>query len=120
MEPSTAKVIQMIAEIQIEALKKLKTEYVEEITEEALCKLLQVKPEEITTSIDNHIQIYEDMEQSPDMIKLLSEYQTSLCSYILWKMESEWVNTNQEGVLGAWAIIIEAQRKFHPEYSIIL
>lgn len=120
MEQNTAKVISMIAEIQIEALKKLKTEQVQEFTEDELCKLLQVKPEEISDAIENHIQIYEDMKESPNMIKLLNEYQTSLCSYILWRMEAEWVNTDQEGVLGAWAIITEAQRKFHPEYRIIL
>lgn len=120
MEQNTAKVISMIAEIQIEALKKLKTEQVQEFTEDELCKLLQVKPEEISDAIENHIQIYEDMKESPNMIKLLNEYQTSLCSYILWRMEAEWVNINQEGVLGAWAIITEAQRKFHPEYRIIL
>lgn len=120
MEQNTVNIIQLIAEIQIEALKKLKTEQVQEFSEDELCKLLQVKPEEITEAIDNHIQMYEDMKQSPDMIKLLNEYQTSLCSYILWKMESEWVNINQEGVLGAWSIITAAQRKFHPEYRIIL
>ena len=120
MEQNTAKVISMIAEIQVEALKKLKTEQVQEFTEDELCKLLQVKPEEISDAIENHIQIYDDMKESPNMIKLLNEYQTSLCSYILWRMEAEWVNINQEGVLGAWAIITEAQRKFHPEYRIIL
>lgn len=120
MEQNTAQIISMIAEIQLEALKKLKTEQVQEFSEDELCKLLQVKPEEITEAIENHIQLYEDMKQSPDMVKILTEYQTSLCSYILWKMESEWVNLNQEGVLGAWAIITEAQRKFHPEYCIIL
>ena len=120
MEQSTAKIIKMIANIQIEALKKLKTNQIQEFTEDELCKLLQVKSEEITGAIDNHIQMYEDMEQSPDMIKLLNEYQISLCSYILWRMESEWVTSNQEGVIGAWAIITEAQRKFHPEYRIIL
>ena len=120
MEQNTAKVISMIAEIQVEALKKLKTEQVQEFTEDELCNLLQVKPEEISDAIENHIQIYEDMKESPNMIKLLNEYQTSLCSYILWRMEAEWVNINQEGVLGAWAIITEAQRKFHPEYRIIL
>ena len=120
MEQATAKIIEMIADIQIEALNKLKTNQIQEFTEDELCKLLQVKPDEITEALDNHIQMYEDMKQSPDMIKLLNEYQTSLCSYILWKMESEWVNINQEGVLGAWSIITAAQRKFHPEYRIIL
>ena len=120
MEQAIANIISSIADIQIEALKKLKTEQVQEFSEDELCNLLQVKPEEISEAINNHIQIYEDMKQSPDMIKLLNEYQTSLCSYILWKMESEWVNINQEGVIGAWAIITAAQRKFHPEYRIIL
>ena len=120
MEQNTAKIISMIADIQIEALKKLKTEQVQEFSEDELCKLLQVKSDEINEAIDTHIQLYEDMQQSPDMIKLLNEYQISLCSYILWKMESEWVNINQEGVLGAWSIITDAQRKFHPEYRIIL
>lgn len=120
MEQNTAKIISQIAEIQLEALHKLKTEEVENITEEDLCKLLQVKPEEIEEAIDNHIYLYEDLRDNPGLIKMLTEYQTSLCSYILWRMEDNWVSQNQEGVLGAWAILTEAQRKFHPEYNIIL
>lgn len=120
MELSTSKIIKSIADIQIEALKKLKTNQIEEFNEDELCKLLQVKPEEISEAIENHIQLYEDIKELPDMVKLLNEYQTSLCSYILWRMEAEWVNSNQEGVIGAWAIFTEAQRKFHPEYRIIL
>lgn len=120
MEQSTSDIISKIADIQIEALKKLKTKQIEEFSEDELCKLLQVKPEEIGESINSHIQIYEDMKQHPDMIRMLNEYQTSLCSYILWRMESEWVNSNHGGVIGAWVIITEAQIKFHPEYRIIL
>lgn len=119
MEQNTQKVIKAIAEIQVEALNKLKTKKVENYSEAELCKLLQVKPEEIKEAIENHIQIYKDMEQSPDMIKMLTEYQICLCSYILWNMEEAWVIDNQEGVLGAWAILTDAQLKFHPEYRII-
>lgn len=120
MEQSTSEIISKIADIQLEALNKLKTEKIQEFTEDELCKLLQVRPEYIEQAINSHIQLYEDVKQSPDLVKLLPEYQTSLCSYILWRMESEWININQEGVVGAWAIITEAQRKFHPEYRIIL
>lgn len=119
MEQSTAKIISQIAEIQLEALHKLK-ENKAEINQEALMKLLETKEDEIDTAIDNHINLYEDLKDNPDLIKMLNEYQTSLCSYILWRMEDSWVSQNQEGVLGAWSIIIAAQRKFHPEYQIIL
>ena len=120
MEQNTKKIIQQIAEIQIEALQKLKTKKIEEFSEADLCKLLAVQPEDIQTAIDTHLDIYKNMIQSPELIKLLTEYQTCLCSYILWKMEETWVLDNQEGVLGAWAILTAAQRKFHPEYQIIL
>lgn len=121
MEQNTANIVKNIAFIQIEALKKLlNKENQKAFSEDELCKLFQVKPEELNQAIQNHLNLYEDMVQMPEMINILNEYQTSLCSYILWKMESEWVIDNQEGVLGAWSIITTAQRKFHPEYKIIL
>ena len=120
MEPNTIDIINKIADIQLLALNKLKTNYIEEFTEDELCKLLQVKQSEISDAIDIHIQVYENLKKYPNAIRMLGEYQISLCSYILWKMESEWIVDNQEGVIGAWAIITEAQRKFHPEYRIIL
>lgn len=115
LEPNTSEIISKIADIQLEALHKLKDNPTI-IAEDHLMKLLEVKDQEIEEAIDRHIQIYEDLKQAPELLKLLTEYQVSLCSYILWKMESEWVNLNQEGVLGAWALIINAQLKFHPEY----
>jgi len=119
MEQNTAKIISQIAEIQLEALHKLK-DNPKEISVLALMKLLETTDDEITEAIDNHINLYEDLRDNPGLIKMLTEYQTSLCSYILWRMEDTWVSQNQEGVLGAWAILTEAQRKFHPEYNIIL
>jgi len=119
MEQTTAKIISQIAEIQLEALHRLKKDK-SVINQEALMKLLETKESEIDEAIDNHICLYEDLKNTPDLIKMLNEYQTSLCSYILWKMEDSWVSQNQEGVLGAWSVITTAQRKFHPEYQIIL
>ena len=119
MEQTTARIISQIAEIQLEALHKLKKDK-SKINQEALIKLLETSDTEIDEAIDNHINLYEDLKDTPDLINMLTEYQTSLCSYILWKMEDTWVSQNQEGVLGAWSIITTAQRKFHPEYQIIL
>ena len=119
MESSTAKVISQIAEIQLEALQNLKKDP-SQITKEDLMKLLSVKESEINEAIDNHIQLYEDLRDNPSLIKMLTEYQTTLCSYILWRMEENWINQFQDGIAGAWAVIIDAQRKFHPEYRIIL
>ena len=120
MEQNTAQIISMIADIQLEALHKIQNNKEEFKDDLLLSKLLQTKPEEISEAIEAHIRLYEDLKQVPDSIKLLNEYQTSLCSYILWRMESEWLIINQEGVLGAWAVIIDAQTKFHPEYRYIL
>ncbi len=119
IEPNTTKVISMIADIQIEALNKLK-DNPNIISKDYLMKLVEAKEDEITEAIEKLICIYEDIKQAPELLNMLTEYQTSLCSYILWRMEAEWLEINQEGVLGAWALIIRAQNKFHPEYQAIL
>lgn len=118
IEPNTAHIISKIADIQLEALRKLRSNP-DSISKVYLMKLVEAKNSDIIKAIDHHIYLYEDLQKSPEMINMLTEYQTSICSFILWKMESEWIDINQEGVLGAWSLLINAQKKFHPEYQAI-
>ena len=70
-------------------------------------------------ALDDHIQLYVDIEQTPQLIQTISEYQMLVCSHILFRMEDEWVHTTSQGVLGTWAIFQKANLKFHPELTLL-
>ena len=118
MDAETKKVIKNIAQIQVEALTHISNN-LEDTDYYLLKKLLQIKDEETKEVLDNMIKLYKDMEEYPQLIKTLTEYQLFICSHILWKMEEEWITDNSQGVLGAWAIIQKANLKFHPELTLL-
>lgn len=120
MDKETKDIIKLIAGIQIESLTSLK----EDVSKgnniaDLIKKLLQIDNDEITMALDDHIQLYVDIEQIPQLIQTISEYQMLVCSHILFRMEDEWVHTNSQGVLGTWAIFQKANLKFHPELTLL-
>ena len=122
MDRNTKEVIQLIAEIQVEALKRLKTNWdrYNDDNYGLVSKLLQITDNEIDKSIDEHLRIYNDLIDMPTTLVMLSEYQLMLCSHILFKMEDEWITFNPNGVVGAWDAIREANMKYHPEFTLII
>lgn len=119
MDQNCKDIIINIAEIQIEALKIIQKDP-QDVDHDLLCKYLQVTEEEILTETQNHIRLYEDVKKYPQLVNTLTEYQLSICQHILFRMEQEWLLTNSEGVYAAWAVLFEADKKFHPEINIIL
>jgi len=121
MDKYTKDVIRLIAEIQIEALNRLKTDWDRDHDRyNLISKLLQITNDEVDESIDAHLHIYQDLLDMPTTIAMLSEYQLMLCSHILFKMEDEWISLNPNGVVGAWDAIREANIKYHPEFTLII
>lgn len=121
MDKETKDIIKLIAGIQIESLNSLKDDVNNgnNIAEDLIKKFLQIDNDEIIQALDEHIQLYVDIEQTPQLINMISEYQMLVCSHILFRMEDEWVHTNSQGVLGTWAIFQRANLKFHPELTLL-
>lgn len=118
MDKETKEVVKRIAQIQLEALNHIKSN-MEFTDHNLLMKLLQVSEDDLVISLENHIQLYKDMVDMPQIIKTLNEYQLYICSHILWKMEEEWITDYSQGVLGTWAIITSYTNRFHPELTLL-
>jgi hypothetical protein len=121
MDKETKDIIKLIARIQIESLNSLKDDVNNgnNIAEDLIKKFLQIDNDEIIQALDEHIQLYVDIEQTPQLINMINEYQMLVCSHILFRMEDEWVHTNSQGVLGTWAIFQKSNLKFHPELTLL-
>lgn len=121
MDKETKDIIKLIAGIQIESLNSLKDDVNNgnNIAEDLIKKFLQIDNDKIIQALDEHIQLYVDIEQTPQLINMINEYQMMVCSHILFRMEDEWVHTNSQGVLGTWAIFQRANLKFHPELTLL-
>lgn len=121
MDKETKDIIKLIAGIQIESLNSLKDDVNNgnNIAEDLIKKFLQIDNDEIIQALDEHIQLYIDIEQTPQLINMINEYQMLVCSHILFRMEDEWVHTNSQGVLGTWAIFQKSNLKFHPELTLL-
>lgn len=121
MDKETKDIVKLIAGIQIESLNSIKEDVKNgnDIAQDLIKKLLQIEDDEIIRALDEHTELYGEIENTPQMINMLSEYQMLVCSHILFRMEDEWVHTNSQGVLGTWAIFQRANLKFHPELTLL-
>lgn len=121
MDKETKDIVKLIAGIQIESLNSLKEDIIKgnNIAQDLIKKLLQIDNDEIIRALDEHIELYVEIENTPQLINILSEYQMLVCSHILFRMEDEWVHTNSQGVLGTWSILQKANLKFHPELTLL-
>nr|UVX63311.1 MAG: hypothetical protein [Bacteriophage sp.] len=121
MDKETKDIVKLIAGIQIESLNSLKEDISNgnNIAQDLIKKLLQIDNDEIIMALDEHIELYTEIENTPQLINMLREYQMLVCSHILFRMEDEWVHNNSQGVLGTWAIFQKANLKFHPELTLL-
>ena len=121
MDKDPKDIVKLIAGIQIESVNSLKdvVNNGNNIAEDLIKKFLQIDNDEIIQALDEHIQLYVDIEQTPQLINMINEYQMLVCSHILFRMEDEWVHTNSQGVLGTWAIFQKSNHKFHPELTLL-
>lgn len=121
MDKETKDIVKLIAGIQIESLNSLKEDISNgnNIAQDLIKKLLQIDNDEIIRALDEHIELYTEIENTPQLINMLSEYQMLVCSHILFRMEDELVHNNSQGVLGTWAIFQKAHLKFHPELTLL-
>lgn len=130
MDKETRQIINSIAEIQIEALQRIKANENKpnaSLSKDLVLKFLGVEDDhhefdisqQVQDVINQRIETYKNIQEYPYLIKMLSEYQLFMCSHILFKMEDTWIIDNSQGVHGAWSIIKEAIYKFRPEFSLL-
>lgn len=121
MDKETKDIVKLIAGIQIESLNSIKEDVKKgnNIAQDLIKKFLQIEDDEIIQALDEHLGLYVEIENTPQLINMLSEYQMLVCSHILFRMEDEWVHNNSQGVLGTWAIFQKANLKFHPELTLL-
>lgn len=119
MDKETKEIIKRIASIQMDALSNI-IEYPEDNDHTLLVKFLQVKSEEVVQAAEQVYNFYEEVVETPELIKMANEYQVLVCHHILFQMEDEWILENSQGVYGAWNFFHEALSKFHPEFRIVI
>jgi hypothetical protein len=131
MDNETKQIINSIADIQIEALQRIKQNENKpnaSLSRDLVLKFLGFEEDsedtleirrQVHEVIDQRIDTYRNIKEYPYLIKMLSEYQLFMCSHILFNMEDTWILDNAQGVQGAWSLIKEAIHKFRPEFSLL-
>lgn len=135
MDKETQHIVTSIAEIQVEALKNLQKEEIKPnagLASQMISDLLEIPLQQaaesevkgtfsklVSREINQRIDLYTQMQEMPNLIKTLDEYQLMVCAHILWRMEEHWMLDNSQGVEGAWALINALQHKFHPELILL-
>lgn len=115
------KILLAIAEIQVKALCNL-YDHRDEVDKNLIFKYVESVSEDYGRSINRVLDIYQQFftsRFSEKYVELLSEYQLGVCIHILYRMEEQWIQKyTQREVNAAWEILLKAQGKFHPEYSL--
>lgn len=107
-----------LAEIQIEAFKKLKVAP-NSVDQYQLTQLIELNNEDVQEVLDRRIRYWELIKKMPGLIKGIPEYQLGICMHILFTMEETWVQHNPDGVNAMWDLFDELYQKFHPEIKLI-
>ena len=77
MDKETKDIVKLIAGIQIESLNSIKEDVKNgnDIAQDLIKKLLQIEDDEIIRALDEHIELYVEIENTPQLINMLSEFQ---------------------------------------------
>ena len=107
-----------LAEIQIEAFKKLKAAP-NSVDQYQLNQLIEFNNEDVQEVLDRRIRYWELIKKMPALINGIPEYQLGICMHILFTMEEIWVQKNPDGVNAMWDLFDKLYLKFHPEIKLI-
>lgn len=117
IEPEAKQVLDMVCDIQLEALESIKDCPNKE--QKLAAKLIQSNLSDWNAQLCRLKATYQNIKSIPQAITLLDEYQLLVCSHILFRMEQVWMVEYSYGISILWSIIHECMEKFHPEYKII-
>ena len=119
IEPEAKQVLDMVCDIQLEALESIKDCPNKE--QKLAAKLIQSNLSDWNAQLGRLKATYQNIKSIPQAITLLDEYQLLVCSHILFRMEQVWrvEYKYSYGVASLWSVIHECMEKFHPEYKLI-
>lgn len=117
IEPEAKQVLDMVCDIQLEALQSIKDYPNKE--QKLAAKLIQSNLSDWNVQLGRLKATYQNIKSIPQAITLLDEYQLLVCSHILFRMEQVWMVEYSYGISSLWSVIHECMEKFHPEYKLI-
>lgn len=117
IEPEAKQVLDMICDIQLDALESIKDYPNKE--QKLAAKLIQSNLSDWNAQLGRLKAMYQNIKSIPQAITLLDEYQLLVCSHILFRMEQVWRVEYSYGISSLWSVIHECMEKFHPEYKLI-
>ena len=117
IEPEAKQVLDMVCDIQLEALQSIRDYHNKE--QKLAAKLIQSNLSDWNAQLGRLKATYQNIKSIPQAITLLDEYQLLVCSHILFRMEQVWMVEYSYGISILWSIIHECMEKFHPEYKLI-
>lgn len=119
IEPEAKQVLDMICDIQLNALQSIKVYRGKE--QKLAAKLIQSNLSDFNAQLDRLKATYQNIKSIPQAITLLDEYQLLVCSHILFRMEQVWMVEYKYsyGISSLWSVIHECMEKFHPEYKLL-
>lgn len=117
IEPEAKQVLDMICDIQLDALESIKDYPNKE--QKLAAKLIQSNLSDWNAQLGRLKAMYQNIKSIPQAITLLDEYQLLVCSHILFRMEQVWMVEYSYGISSLWLVIHECMEKFHPEYKLI-
>ena len=117
IEPEAKQVLDMVCDIQLDALESIKDYPNKE--QKLAAKLIQSNLSDWNAQLGSLKATYQNIKSIPQAITLLDEYQLLVCSHILFRMEQVWMVEYSYGISSLWSVIHECMEKFHPEYKLI-
>ena len=117
IEPEAKQVLDMVCDIQLDALESIKDYHNKE--QKLAAKLIQSNLSDWDAQLGRLKATYQNIKSIPQAMTLLDEYQLLVCSHILFRMEQVWMVEYSYGISILWSIIHECMEKFHPEYKLI-
>ena len=115
IEPEAKQVLDMVCDIQLDALEDIKDYPNNE--QKLAAKLIQEHESDWDNQISRLTAMYQNIKSIPQSIILLDEYQLLVCSHILFRMEQVWMVEYSYGISSLWSVIHECMETFHPEYK---
>lgn len=119
IEPEAKQVLDMVCDIQLDALQSIKDYPNKE--QKLAAKLIQSNLSDWNAQLGKLKATYQNIKSIPQAITLLDEYQLLVCSHILFRMEQVWrvEYKYSYGISSLWSVIHECMEKFHPEYKLL-
>ena len=119
IEPEAKQVLDMICDIQLNALQSIEDYPNKE--QKLAAKLIQSNLSDWNAQLGKLKATYQNIKNIPQAITLLDEYQLLVCSHILFRMEQVWMVEHKYsyGISSLWLVIHECMEKFHPEYKLL-